>query len=109
MSFPTKGNIDEITKKYLNDKVKTKEEAILGASYIIAEWVSDNAYYRKSTRNYIYNNGIIVCKVKKNANDPNKVYEMYYNYSEKINNIKSHRILAINRAEKENVINVNYL
>lgn len=107
MSFPTKGNIDEITKKYLNDKVKTKEEAILGASYIIAEWVSDNAYYRKSTRNYIYNNGIIVCKVKKNANDPNKVYEMYYNYSEKINNIKSHRILAINRAEKENVINVN--
>lgn len=107
MSFPTKGNIDEITKKYLNDKVKTKEEAILGASYIIAEWVSDNAYYRKSTRNYIYNNGIIICKVKKNANDPNKVYEMYYNYSEKINNIKSHRILAINRAEKENVINVN--
>ena len=107
MSFPTKGNIDEITKKYLNDKVKTKEEAILGASYIMAEWVSDNAYYRKSTRNYIYNNGIIVCKVKKNANDPNKVYEMYYNYSEKINNIKSHRILAINRAEKENVINVN--
>ena len=107
MSFPTKGNIDEITKKYLNDKVKTKEEAILGASYIIAEWVSDNAYYRKSTRNYIYNNVIIVCKVKKNANDPNKVYEMYYNYSEKINNIKSHRILAINRAEKENVINVN--
>lgn len=107
MSFPTKGNIDEITKKYLNDKVKTKEEAILGASYIIAEWVSDNAYYRKNTRNYIYNNGIIVCKVKKNANDPNKVYEMYYNYSEKINNIKSHRILAINRAEKENVINVN--
>ena len=107
MSFPTKGNIDEITKKYLNDKVKTKEEAILGASYIISEWVSDNAYYRKSTRNYIYNNGIIVCKVKKNANDPNKVYEMYYNYSEKINNIISHRILAINRAEKENVINVN--
>ncbi len=107
MSFPTKGNIDEITKKYLNDKVKTKEEAILGASYIMTEWVSDNAYYRKSTRNYIYNNGIIVCKVKKNANDPNKVYEMYYNYSEKINNIKSHRILAINRAEKENVINVN--
>lgn len=107
MSFPTKGNIDEITKKYLNDKVKTKEDAIIGASYIIAEWVSDNAYYRKSTRNYIYNNGIIVCKVKKNANDPNKVYEMYYNYSEKINNIKSHRILAINRAEKENVINVN--
>ena len=107
MSFPTKGNIDEITKKYLNDKVKTKEEAILGASYIIAEWVSDNAYYRKSTRNYIYNNGIIVCKVKKNADDPNKVYEMYYNYSEKVNNIKSHRILAINRAEKENVINVN--
>ena len=107
MSFPNKGSIDEIVKKYINDKVKTKEEAILGASYIIAEWISDNAYYRKSIRNYTYNNGLIVCKVKKNAEDVNKVYEMYYNYSEKVNYIKSHRILALNRAEKENVINVN--
>ena len=107
MSFPNKGSIDEIVKKYINDKVKTKEEAILGASYIIAEWISDNAYYRKSIRNYTYNNGLIVCKVKKNAEDVNKVYEMYYNYSEKVNYIKSHRILALNRAEKENVITVN--
>mgnify|MGYP005752181333 FL=1 len=107
MSFPIKGNIDDIVNKYINSKVKTKDEAIVGASYIIAEWISDNAYYRKGIRNYTYNNGIIRTKIKKNAIDENKVYEMYYDYSEKVKEIKPHRLLAINRAEKENIINVN--
>ncbi len=107
MSFPTKGDIDLLVANYINDKVKTKEECIEGAMYIIAEWISDNAYYRKWIRNYTYRNGMIFCKVKKENSDDNKVYEMYYNYSEKVKEIKPHRILAINRAEKEKVITVN--
>ena len=107
MSFPIKGNIHEICQKYINEKVKTEEDAIIGASYIIAEWISDNPYYRKSIRQFTYNNGIIVCKIKKNVVDENKTYEMYYDYNEKVKEIKPHRILAINRAEKENIISVS--
>lgn len=107
MSFPTKGSIDDIAQKYLNENVKDINSAIEGASFIIAEWISDNAYYRKYIRNYTYKNGIITCNVKKDNPDTNKVYEMYYNYSERIKDIKSHRVLAINRAENEKVITVN--
>ena len=107
MSFPIKGSISEIASKYLNDKVKTVEDAIQGAKYIIAEWISDNASYRKWIRNYTYRNGVIITKIKKDANDENKTYEMYYDYQEKVKEIKPHRVLAINRAEKEKVITVN--
>ena len=107
MSFPTNGSIDLLCQKFINDKVKTKEAAIEGASYIIAECVSDNAYYRKWIRSYLYKNGQIVCKIKKDANDEKKVYEMYYDFHEPVREIKTHRILAINRAEKEKVINVS--
>ena len=104
MSFPLElKNID----KYLNDKVKTKEEAIEGASYIIAEWISDNASFRKWIRFYLYNNALITSKLKKNSNNENKVYEMYYNYEEPIKHIKLHRVLAINRGEKEKILNVS--
>ena len=104
MSFPLElKNID----KYLNDNVKTKEEAIEGASYIIAEWISDNASFRKWIRFYLYNNALITSKLKKNSNDENKVYEMYYNYEEPIKHIKLHRVLAINRGEKEKILNVS--
>ena len=107
MSFPTKGSIDDIAQKYLNEDVKDINSAIEGASFIISEWISDNAYYRKYIRNYTYKNGIIVCKVKKGNPDTDRVYEMYYDYSEKVKDIKPHRVLAINRAENEKVINVN--
>ncbi len=105
MSFKA-NNIEEIANNYLNDKVKTKEDAIEGAGYIIAEWISDNAYYRKWIRNYIYRNGLIKSTVKKDNNDDAKIYEMYYNYEEEIRKIKPHRILALNRGEKEKVLNV---
>ena len=107
MSFPIKGSIDDIANKFLNDKVDSISKAIEGAKYIIAEWISDNASYRKWIRNYIFRNGIIVTKLKKDAVDLNKTYEMYYNYQEKVKEIKPHRVLAINRAENEKVINVN--
>ena len=93
--------------KFLNDNVKTKEDAIEGAKYIISEYISDNAYYRKWIRNDIYNNSKIVTKKKKNAVDEKKVYEMYYDYSEDVKYIKPHRVLALNRGEKEGVLSVS--
>ncbi len=93
--------------KFLNDNVKTKEDAIEGAKYIIAEYISDNAYYRKWIRNDIYNNSKIVTKKKKNVVDEKKVYEMYYDYSEDVKYMKPHRVLAVNRGEKERVLSVS--
>ncbi len=107
MAYPTKGSLEDMAKKFITDKVKTVDEAIMGAKYIIAEWISDNAFYRKWIRNYVYNNGIINTKVKKDNSDSAKVYEMYYSYSEEVKRIKPHRILAINRAEDEKVLSVS--
>lgn len=107
MSFPTKGDITSLTSKFINDKVKTVEEAVTGASYIIAEYISDNAYYRKWLRSFIFKNGFIISKKKKDAEDEKKVYEMYYDFKEEVSKIKSYRVLAINRAEKEKVISVS--
>ena len=100
-------NIEKEAEKYLNDTVKTIEDAIMGAKYIIAEIISDNAEYRKSIREFITKFGVITTKMKKKAVDEKKLYEMYYDYSEKVSNIKPHRILAINRAEKEGIITVS--
>lgn len=107
MSNPTTGSIEKITEKFINDDVKNIEEAITGAKYIIAEYISDNAYYRKQIRNITYKEGLIVSKIKKDANDQNKTYEMYYDHSEAVKYIKPHRILAMNRAEDEKVITVS--
>ena len=74
MTFKETGSLDSLASKFVNDKVKTIDEALTGASYIIAEWISDNAYYRKWIRNDIYNNSKIVTKKKKNAVDEKKVY-----------------------------------
>ena len=107
MTFPTNGSIENLSSKFINDKVKNVEEAVQGACYIIAEWISDNASYRKWIRSYFYKNGVIISSLKKDAVDENKTYEMYYEYSEVIKNIKPHRILALNRAEKEKILNVS--
>ena len=107
MAFPVNGSLDDMAKKYINDNVKTTEDAIQGAKYIIAEWISDNAKFRKAIRDNTYNYGIIKSKIKKNAKDENKVYDMYYDYEEKIKYIKPHRILALNRGENEDVLMVN--
>ena len=107
MSFPTTGSLEDMATKFVKDKVKSVEEAITGAKYIIAEWISDNASYRKWIRSYFYKNGIITSKIKKNAEDEGKVYEMYYDYSEPVKWIKPHRILALNRGEKEKALTVS--
>lgn len=106
MSFPTTFN-DESVKKFLNDNVKTIDDAITGAKYIIAEWISDNAYYRKWIRSYFFKNGVITSKLKKKDIDTNKTYEMYYDFTEPVKHIKPHRVLAINRGENEKILSVN--
>lgn len=107
MSFPTTGNLEEMAKKFITENVETVEKAVEGAKFIIAEWISDNASYRKWIRSFVFRNGILSTKVKKDNKDEKKVYEMYYDYKEEVRNIKPHRILAINRAEDEKVITVS--
>lgn len=103
MSFPTNGDINTLASGY-NMSV---EDAVKNAGYIISEWVSDNAYLRKWTRNFIFNTGTLVSKKKKNAEDERKVYEMYYEFQDRIKYMKHYRVLAINRGEKENILSVS--
>lgn len=100
-----KGNINEEAKKFISEEkgVKSEEEAIKGALDIIAEVISDEAKYRKWIRNFVYNEGVIETKGESEESTP---FEMYYDYSEEVKKIPSHRILAINRGEKEKVLSV---
>ena len=107
MTFPSTGDFEHLASKFINDQVKSIDEAVEGASYIIAEWVSDNAYYRKWIRSYFFKNGVIISKMKKDAVDDGKIYEMYYDYQESIKSIKPHRVLALNRGEKEKVLTIS--
>ncbi len=96
-------NIEEIAKDFINENVKTKEDAINGAKDIIAEIISDNASYRAIIRKEFFKKGIIVTKANK---EENSVYDMYYDFSEPVSKIAEHRVLAINRGEKEGFLNV---
>lgn len=107
MSFPTTGSLEEMAKKFINDNVKTPDAAIEGAGYIIAEWISDNASYRKWIRYNVFSNGTITSKLKKNAVDEHKLYEMYYEFTDRIKYIKHYRTLALNRGEKEKILTVS--
>lgn len=107
MSFPTTGDINSMAKKFINENVKDEEAAIEGAGYIIAEWISDNASYRKWIRNNVFSNGIITSKKKKDAEDEHNLYEMYYDFQDRVKTIKHYRVLALNRGEKEKVLNVS--
>ena len=99
-------NIQEIAAEYINEEkeVKTVEEAIQGALDIIAEMISDNPEYRKLIKQIIYSKGVI--KTTATKPEEKSAYEMYYDYSENVNKIPSHRILAINRGEKEEFLKV---
>ena len=103
MKFPNKSR-EEIAKPYLNDKVKTVDEAIINAGYIIADKINSDVKFRdyitENTRKF----GEVETKKKKSAEDENKLYEIYYDFKEKVSRIKSYQVLAINRAAKEKVI-----
>lgn len=108
LSLPSSGDLEKEANKYINENVKDIKEAINGAKDIIAEIVSDEAKLRWSFKDLIFNSGSLITKLKKDAVDEKKVYEMYYDYVEKINRIADHRIMAIDRSEKEKVINVSF-
>jgi len=99
------GDIYEEAQKYVDEEkgVLTAEEAISGAQDIIAENISDNADYRKQIRRLTYMNGMIVSKQTKNEN---AVYQMYYDFSEAVKNVADHRVLAMDRGEKEEILSV---
>lgn len=102
-------NLEEEAAKYITEEVKTTKSAIQGAKDIIAEMVSDNAKQRWAFKDAILKSGVLATKIKKDAKDENKVYEMYYDRSEKISQLADHRIMAIDRAEKEKVITVSFV
>lgn len=102
-------NLEEEAAKYITEEVKTTKSAIQGAKDIIAEMVSDNAKQRWAFKDTILKSGVLATKIKKDAKDENKVYEMYYDRSEKISQLADHRIMAIDRAEKEKVITVSFV
>ena len=107
MSFPTKSSIEEIVSNFKCNKDITNEEKITGAQNIISEWISDNDYYRKSIRENILKKGFLISKKKPTAEDEKNTFEIYYDYKEKIQNVKPYKLLAINRGEKLKILNVS--
>lgn len=108
MGQKMKGSIEENAEKFINAEkgVETVEEAIEGAKDIACEIISDNAEIRKALRDETAKNGVIISKAADEEKDEKKVYEMYYDYTEAVKTAASHRILALNRGEKEGVLAV---
>ena len=102
-------NVKTEAEKYLTDEVKTVDDAIAGARDIIAEIISDDAATRKKLRNFFFKHGEIVSSYAKGKEeaDEAKTYGMYADYNEPVSEIKSHRILALNRGEKEEFLKVS--
>lgn len=99
-------NVDEKAQEFINEEVSTVEDAIKGAQDIIAEQVSDDPKYRSRLLKDVYHQGQIVSAKKKKAEDEKEIFSMYYDYSEPVKRVANHRILAMNRGEKEKVLNV---
>ena len=106
MSFPRYFKETELDA-YINENVKDRETAIQGACDIIAEKVSDDVDVRNKILDSMTNFGRIVTSEKKGHEDNHKVYKMYYDYSERVNTLAPHRVMAIDRGEKEKVLNVS--
>ncbi|WP_420022107.1 Tex family protein [Candidatus Enterococcus willemsii] len=108
LSFP-KEDVYQEASNYVNEAIETPEQALQGVHEILAEQFGDSAVFRTWIRSYIYNKGSYTSKVKDGDKDEKSVYEMYYNFSEPINKIVSHRVLATNRGEKEGILKVALL
>jgi protein Tex len=109
LSFPSQADVNDEAKKYLSDEaeVTTVEEAIAGAKDIIAEYVADDAKFREWIRKETFRTGVIESKVKKQELDEKNVFEMYYEYVEPVSKVVPHRVLAMNRGEKEDVLRIS--
>lgn len=101
--------IEYIASKYLNDKVRNEDEAILGAEDIIAEWINENVYIRKNLRRLFQRKAIVSTKKAKKIEDEEKArkYEQYFEWSESLNRVPSHRLLAMLRAETEGFVKLD--
>lgn len=107
LSLPKSADIEKEAQKYVNEQVPSEKDALQGAKDIIAEMASDDAQVRQRIRNSMENYGRLVTKAKKKHDDEKKVYKMYYDYNERVSTLASHRIMAIDRGEKEKVLSVS--
>ncbi|SJZ83623.1 uncharacterized protein SAMN02745116_01566 [Pilibacter termitis] len=108
LSLPKEWNKEKDVSDYLNEEkgIQTIEDALAGAHEILAEEMSDNAKLRKWTRDFTQKNGMVTSTVKSAEKDEKSVFEMYYDFSESVARIQNHRILALNRGEKEGILTV---
>lgn len=106
LTLPNQGDVELEAEKYVNEKVESVQDAIQGAKDIIAEMASDDASIRQKIRISMERYGKIVTKAKKKHSDDKNVYKMYYEYSERLVTLASHRIMAIDRGEKEKIFSV---
>lgn len=105
LSFPQEGSPEKEASLYLSEQVTTPQDALQGAMDIVAENSADDAEVRKWVRQYTYQQGFLAVKAK--DGDQDSVYRMYYNFTEPVKKIVPHRILAINRGEREKYLNVS--
>ncbi|MGO3602789.1 MAG: Tex family protein [Enterococcus malodoratus] len=106
LSFPQTGDVYAKASEFVTENITTADEALQGAHEIVAEQISDNPDFRTWIRNFTKKNGIYQSKVKDEDKDEKGVYEMYYDFAEPINKMVSHRVLASNRGEKEEILKV---
>ncbi|MFW5787292.1 MAG: Tex family protein [Halanaerobiales bacterium] len=106
-----KTSVQKLAKKYLNPEndLDVLEDVLNGARDIIAEWISDDADIRKDIRAFSYKKGVVKTEVRNKGKDERKTYQLYYDYEEKVSSLPPHRILAINRGEKEEILRVKIL
>lgn len=105
-SLPKDINLEDEAQKYLNETITSVEEALLGAHEIMAEAIGDSSEYRTYLRDFTYNRGVIESTLKDKEMDTRGVYEMYYEFTQNVKGLQGHRILALNRAEKEGVVRI---
>ncbi|MBD8069667.1 Tex family protein [Bacillus sp. PS06] len=108
-TFPKNANVEEYAAGFISEEkeVLTVEDATQGAKDIIAEWIADEPSFRQYIRQETFSKGTIETSVKDKEKDEKQVYEMYYEYKEPIHKIVPHRVLALNRGEKEDVLRVS--
>lgn len=104
--FKENKDIEEFAKQFVNQSVKDVEFALEQVCYIVAENISDDAKFRKYIRDNTRKFGVLKAVKKKKSEDEEHVYEMYYDFNEAVKNVKPHRVLAINRGEKEGILSV---
>ncbi|PMC79164.1 RNA-binding transcriptional accessory protein [Aerococcus viridans] len=105
-SSPTSGNVQAEAEKFLNDKIQDTKSALAGAHEIMAEWIAEDADIRLWLRKYTLKEGKLTSQKRKNAEDEKAIFEIYYDFSQNIQNVKPYQVLAINRAEKLKILNV---